>query len=272
PWNLSTPVLYYNADLFQARGLKPPTTWAEFANVSRALTTRATKGFIAVSDDWQFEQMVLSRGGRLVTEDGKPNFTSAEVVEALTYLQNLVKAGHAIPRSLGEQQYAVLDFLRTKAGMAIASIANWPDILPLSLTFRLGVAPLPRGTRTMVPFGGAQLVVMSSASDAEKAGAFAFWQFLMRPENIVTWTKASYYVPPRRSVLPLLNSWYAENPFRKTAFEQLDEAVSRPRVAGYGTWAIYLREAIERAIKDTNASPRSVLEEAQRRALAQSAR
>jgi ABC-type glycerol-3-phosphate transport system substrate-binding protein len=268
PWNASTPVLFYNADLFASKNLKPPTTWTEFAATAKALSTRATKGFIAFADDWQFEQMVLSRGGRLVTEDGKPNFASAEVVEALTFLQGLAKSGHAIPRSLGEQNYAMLDFLRTKAGMVIASIANWPDVLPLSITFKLGVAPLPKGTRTIVPFGGAQLVVLNGASDAEKAGAFAFWQYLMRPESITTWTKASYYIPVRRSAMTALRDWYAENPYRRTAFEQLDEAVSRPRAAGYSTWAIFLREAIERAIKDTNASPRVVLEQAQQRALA----
>lgn len=268
PWNSSTPVLYYNASLLKARGLAPPTTWAEFAAAAQSLTTRGTKGFIAVADAWQFEQMVLSRGGRLVTADGKPNFNSSEAVEALAFLQDLVKSGRAIPRSLGEAQFAMLDFVRTKAAMAIASIANWPDILPYSVAFELGAAPLPRGTRSVVPFGGAQLVVLKGASPEERAGAFAFWQYLMRPENVVAWTKASYYVPVRRSALPLLKDWYAENPYRRTAFEQLDEAVARPREPGFSTWTLILQEAIERALKDTRVSPRQALEEAQRRSLA----
>ncbi len=267
PWNSSTPVLFYNATMLKARNLKPPTTWPEFATVAKALTSRGTKGMIAFADSWQFEQMVLSRGGSVVTQDGKPNFTSKEVVEALQYLQDLVKAGYASPRSLGESQFAILDFVRTKAAMAIASIANWPDILPFSVAFELGAAPLPKGTRTIVPFGGAQLVVMKSASSDEQAGAFLFWQHLMKPENIVTWTKASYYVPVRRSVLPMLNDWYKENPYRKTAFEQFDEAVSRPRVAGYGVWKTYLEEAMERALKGGQDVKQS-LEEAQKRALA----
>ena len=187
PWNASTPVLFFNASQFRARGLKPPTTWSEFASVSKALSSRTAKGFLAIADSWQFEQMVLSRGGQVVTPDGKPNFTSKEVVDALEFLRDAVKSGSAIPRSLGEAQFAILDFVRTKAFMAIASIANWPDILPYSVAFELGAAPLPRGTRNVVPFGGAQLVIMKDSSAEEQAGAWAYWQYLMRPENIVSW-------------------------------------------------------------------------------------
>ena len=267
PWNASTPVLFYNASQFRAKGLKPPATWTEFASVSKALSSRTAKGFLAIADSWQFEQMVLSRGGNVVTSDGKPNFTSKEVVDALEFLRDQVNSGHAIPRSLGEAQFAILDFVRTKAFMAIASIANWPDILPFSVAFELGAAPMPRATRNVVPFGGAQLVVTKDSSANEQAGAWAYWQYLMRPDSIVSWTKASYYVPVRRSVLPLLNDWYKENPYRKTAFEQFDEAVPRPRVAGYATWKIFLEEAMEKVLKG-GADPKTALEEAQRRSLA----
>lgn len=268
PWNASTPVLFYNADLFKARNVKAPTTWTEFAAAAKALTTRGTKGMLAFADDWQFEQMVLSRGGKVVTDDGRPNFNSPEAVDALQFLQGLVKRGEAIPRSLGEAQFGVLDFVRTKAAMVIASIANWTDIQPYSVAFKLGVAPLPKGTKNIVPIGGAELVVLNSASPQARQGAFAFWQFLMRPENLATWTKATYYVPPRRSVLASLKDWYAENPYRKTAFEQFDQAVARPRVAGYATWKDFLAEAIEKCIKDPNQSVKGALDEAQRRALA----
>jgi ABC-type glycerol-3-phosphate transport system substrate-binding protein len=267
PFNSSTPVLFYNANLLRAKGLKPPTTWPEFALTAKALTARGIKGWIALADSWQFEQMVLSRGGNVVTDDGKPNFTSKEVVEALEFMRDRVREGSAVPRNLGESRFAILDFVRTKAGMAIASIANWPDILPFSVAFELGVAPLPKGTKAIVPFGGAQLVVTKDSSSEEQAGAFAFWQFLMKPDNIVSWTKASYYVPVRRSALPLLGDWYKQNPYRKIAFEQFDEAVSRPRVPGYATWKSYLEEAIEKAAKGA-AEPRAALEEAQKRALA----
>ncbi len=266
PWNASTPVLFYNASQLRARGLRPPATWTEFAVLAKNLSGRNGKGFIAVADSWQFEQMVLARGGNVVTSDGKPNFVSPEAIAALEFLSDLVRQNHAIPRSLGEAQFAILDFVRTKSFMVIASIANWPDLLPYSVAFELGVAPLPADKKRIVPFGGAQLVILKKAKPDEQAGAWAFWQYLMRTDSIVRWTKASYYVPVRRSALPLLNDWYKENPYRKVAFEQFDEAVSRPRTPQYATQRVILEEAIERVIKG-GADVRITLEEAQRRAL-----
>ena len=267
PWNSSTPVLYYNASLLRSKGLRPPNTWAEFATLAKTLTNRAGKGFIAVADSWQFEQMVLTRGGATVLPNGQANFSSKEVLESAQFLQDMVKQGTAIPRSLGEAQFAILDFVRTKAQMAIASIANWPDILPYSVAFELGAAPMPIVSKRVVPFGGAQLVVLKDTTPEERAGAWAFWQFLMNPQNIVKWTKASYYVPLRRSVLPLLADWYKENPYRKVAFDQFDEAVPRPRTPQYAAQKIILEEALERILKG-NADVKSTLEEAQKRALA----
>ncbi len=267
PWNSSTPVLFYNASLLKSKGLRPPNTWAEFGILARTLSNRTGKGFIAIADSWQFEQMVLTRGGNVVLPNGQPNFNSKEVLESAQFLQDLVKQGAAIPRSLGEAQFAILDFVRTKAHMAIASIANWPDILPYSVAFELGAIPMPIVSKRIVPFGGAQLVVLKDATPEERAGAWAFWQHLMKPENIVRWTKAGYYVPVRRSVLPLLNDWYKENPYRKVAFEQFDEAVPRPRTPQYAAQKIVLEEALERILKG-GTDVKSALEEAQRRALA----
>jgi sn-glycerol 3-phosphate transport system substrate-binding protein len=267
PWNSSTPVLFYNASLLRSRGLRPPNTWAEFATLAKTLTNRTGKGFIAIADSWQFEQMVLTRGGNVVLPNGQANFNSKEVLESAQFLQDLVRQGAAIPRSLGEAQFAILDFVRTKAHMAIASIANWPDILPYSVAFELGATPMPIVSKRIVPFGGAQLVVLKDATLEERAGAWAFWQHLMKPENIVRWTKAGYYVPVRRSVLPLLADWYKENPYRKVAFEQFDEAIPRPRTPQYAAQKVILEEALERILKG-GTDVKSALEEAQRRALA----
>ena len=88
----------------------------------------------------------------------------------------------------------------------------------------------------------------------------------MQPERIAEWVRASFYVPLRRSALPLLEGFYAENPFRKAAFEQLEFAVPRPRTPRFAVWRTYLEEALEKAVKG-GVDPRNALEEAQRKAL-----
>jgi sn-glycerol 3-phosphate transport system substrate-binding protein len=264
PFNTSTPVLFFNENQLRAKGLKPPSTWKEFAEVARALNTRNSKGFIALTESWTFEAMVTSRGGNLV-KDGKPNFTSPEVIEALEMLQGLGKGGIISVRNLAESTFAQLDFVRTKGMMVFASIANWPAAENFAFAFKLGVAPVPREPGGKVPLGGAQLVVVKGASAEQQKGALEFWKFLMEPENIAAWVKASYYVPLRRSAEPLLDGFYKENPYRKIAFQQVASAQPRPRVPQFATWRNALEEALERALK-SGVPAKQALEEAQRKA------
>ena len=266
PFNTSTPVLFYNLDAFRAKGLKAPRNWKEFEETARALTSRQAKGFIFVTDPqaWLFEAMVTSRGGSLVKEGG-PNLTAKEALEALGMLHRLNRAGALSVRSLAEATFAQLDFVRTKGMMVMASIANWPAAENFSFAFALGVAPVPRGEGGKVPMGGAQLVVLRGASEAQVRGAVEFWQYLMEPKNVARWVQASYYVPVRKSALPLLEGFYRENPFRKVAFEQVAYAQERPRLPQFSAWAAVLAEALEKSLKG-GVPPERALEEAQRKA------
>jgi sn-glycerol 3-phosphate transport system substrate-binding protein len=266
PLNTSTPVLFYNLDAFRAKGLKAPRNWKEFEEAAKALTSRQAKGFIFVTDPqaWLFEAMVTSRGGNLV-KDGKPNLTSKEALEALEMLDRLNRAGALSARSMAEATFAQLDFVRTKGMMVMASIANWPAAENFSFAFTLGVVPVPREPGGKVPMGGAQLVVLKGASEAQVRGALEFWKYLMEPRNVARWVEASYYVPVRKSAIPLLEGFYRENPFRKVAFEQIAHAQERPKEPQFTAWASLLAEALERSLKG-GVPPRKALEEAQRKA------
>jgi len=266
PWNSSTPVMYYNADALRRAGLTPPTTWEAFAETAAALTTRQAQGAMFVGDSWLFEMMVLSRGGDLVLADGTPNFDSSEALDALTMLQDLARAGHLAFYGANESTPAILTFVRTRTLLTFASIANWPDVRRFSVAFDVAAAPVPTTAGGRVPLGGAQLVVMRNAGAAERAGAFAFWLHLMEPENLALWIEDSYYIPVRRSVVPLLEDFYTEDPNRAAALEQLESAVPRPRIPEFNAWRRILDDAMERALRG-NQRPADALAEAQRRAL-----
>jgi sn-glycerol 3-phosphate transport system substrate-binding protein len=266
PWNSSTPVMFYNANALEQAGVAVPTTWEAFVEAAAALTSRRAQGVVFVGDSWLFEMMVRSLGGELVLEDGTPNFESEEATEALTLLQQLVRQRHLAFFGSAESTPAILSFIRTRANMAFASIANWPDVRRFSIGFDIAAAPVPMREGGSVPLGGAQLVVMRGASEAERAGAFAFWQHLMEPENLAKWIEASYYIPVRRAALPLLEDFYAADPNRAAALSQLELAVPRPRNPEFNAWRALIDEALERALRG-NQAPEAALAEAQRRAL-----
>ncbi len=266
PWTSSLPVLFYNATAFEQLGVAVPKTWEEFEAAAARLTTRQTEGYIHVSAAFIFEMMVSTRGGSVVTEEGRPNLNSPEAVDALAMLKRIADAGNATVRSFAELDVALVDFVRTKGMMAFASIAFWPQGQRYSVAFRPAVAPVPTGESAAVPLIGAQLVVLKRATEEERRGAVAFWQFLMEPEHQATWVEASYYLPTRLAALPLLEAWYHEDPSRRVALSQLENAVSRPRVGAYAVWQGFLEEALEKSLRG-GVPPEVALEEAQRRAL-----
>lgn len=196
PWNVSVPVLMYNAGTLKRAGVGAPQTWAEVEAVSRKLATGGRQPLVAAADAWTFEANVTSRGGSLVV-NGKPNLNGPEAVEALTQMSRMTSAGLAQPRNLSEAVRAAFDFARGHNVFVPASVANWTDARKLPF-FQLGIAPFPCekvGTCT-VPLGGAHLVVPKGASASQQAGAVAFWQFLMDPARLADWVKTTAYAPP----------------------------------------------------------------------------
>ena len=266
PWNASTPVMYYNADALRQAGVAPPTTWDAFAAAAAELTTRASQGAMFVGDSWLFEMMVLSRGGVLALDDGTPNLDGPEAIEALTMLHGLARERQLAFYGAAESTPAILSFVRTRNLMTFASIANWPDVRRFSVGFELAAAPVPMEAGGRVPLGGAQLVVMRGASEAQRVAAFDFWRFLVEPDNLARWVEASYYIPVRRSAIPLLDDFYAADPNRAAALAQLELAVPRPRIPQFDAWRRLLDDALERTLRG-NQPPQASLAEAQRRAL-----
>ncbi|WP_045233574.1 ABC transporter substrate-binding protein [Deinococcus pimensis] len=266
PWNVSVPVMYYNAGALRRAGVGAPRTLADLEAAARKLGGRGKKPLLTVADAWTFESLVAAQGGS-VTRDGKPNFTSPEVVAALDLLARMVQQGTAVGRTLDEAPRAAFDFARGQNSLVFASVANWPDFQKLALLFELGGAPMPCAQKCAVSVGGANVVVLKSASAQEQAGAVAFWKYLMEPANLRTWVERTFYVAPRRSVQGQLADFYAKNPYRAAAFAQLDSAVPRPKEPGYALWRLDLEEAISKATRG-GVPARQALEEAQRKALA----
>ncbi|GGK97957.1 ABC transporter substrate-binding protein [Deinococcus radiotolerans] len=265
PWNVSVPVLMYNAGTLKKAGLSTPGTWTQLEAVSRALATGGRRPLLATADAWTFEANVLSRGGALTSGD-RPRLDSPDAVEALTQLARMSAAAQAQPRTLNEATRAAFDFARGQNVFVLASVANWTDARKLPF-FNLGIASFPceKDGACTVPLGGATLAIPKGTPSAEQAGALAFWQYLMQPARLADWVKTTAYVPPRRAAAPLLEDWYAKNPQIRTAHAQIARAVPRPTTPEYAAWTALIEDAITQATTG-KLSAKAALDAAQTRA------
>ncbi len=241
PWASSTLLLFYNADAFRAKGLNPPKTWDEFATAAKALTNRTSKGAIFFTDAWIFGSMVSSRGGNLLGSDNLPTFDEATTISTLQFIKDLTPK-YAIIRTFGQANFAVVDFLRTKAFMVVVPTSAYP-FLPSSAPFQVGAVALPGKTIA----GETQLVTFKSNSSEQNKGAFEFWQYLVKPENLAKFDKQSYYLPVRKSAVKLLGD-FANNAVMKAGLEALDRSYNLPHLVDFQDWRAILENQLERCL------------------------
>lgn len=239
PFNRSTPIAYYNVRMFKEAGVSPPKTWQELVEVSKRLTVRDgddTKvwGFELPVDWWFWFGMLHQAGGSLLTADGKhAAFQQEPGIRALELLVRLVKEDKVMKNPPGRDfnawEVANNDFLNEKVAMIWTSTA-FLRYFSDHAKFEVGTAFLPGDKKRAVPTGGTFFVVMDKKSAAEKLAGWTFVRWMTEPEQTAYWSKATGYMPVRRSALesPELKSFYAKNPNYQTSIDQLEVAVKFP--------------------------------------------
>lgn len=158
PQNMSSPVIYFNRDLFVAAGLPDPGagwTWAEFVATARMLT-RDLDGD-AVIDQYGFgvapslvraAPFVWMNGGELIDSPVAPTrltLDSPATQEALAWFVALQTEHHVAPDSVAEAAESTLSrFLNGRLAMYMESRRVTPEFRLID-AFDWDVAPLPLG-------------------------------------------------------------------------------------------------------------------------------
>jgi sn-glycerol 3-phosphate transport system substrate-binding protein len=238
PFNRSTPIAYYNRDVFAAAGLSPPTTWQELRAVAEQLTVRSDGqterwGFEVPIDWWFWMGLLYQAGGRLLTADGAAaELDSQAGEEALNLWVDMVADGHMRPppgRDYNAWEVTNSDFIQGRAAMIWTSTA-FLAYLTENAPFPVGVAPLPGGARRAVPTGGTFFVMLRDADEGAKEAAWACLSFMMEPEQTAYWSRRTGYLPVNRRALdlPEMRALYEADPNYRVAYDQLEVAVPFP--------------------------------------------
>lgn len=264
PFNKSVPVFYYNADLLKRAGFdRFPSDWSEYRAACRAVKSLGVWPTSWPIDVWYFGTMLYQEGGKLVdARSGRPDFNSPAGVEVLEYLVGLVR-DTLFYLNPGFQRQD--EFLAGNVAMIPASVVSWA-FMKGRPAFRMSVAPFPRGTRKAVIIAGTNVGMFRKVSPAQKKLGWEFIRWFLQPDNQARWTRASYYLPTRRSavLVPGFQSFLVENPGYDRILEQLDYADTEPRNREWFTGRYYLTDALEEALRGER-SAQSALDNAAQR-------
>ncbi len=236
-FNSSTPIVYYNADMFAAAGLdEPPPEWnfSQFLEYCEAIEASGVDFCVTFGTvGWYFEQILANSGGLYFNENNGRTGRATEVmfnqgqgVEVFDFLTGLIADGHA--PNLGNT-WTDTDsvFFAEEAAMIFDSTAGARGFQD-NADFEVKTAFIPHSDsseRNGVVIGGAALWLIDSGDEAENAAAWDFMRFMAAADQQVTWHTGTGYFPVRvdlqGSPPPDLATFWDENPNFVTAIEQL---------------------------------------------------
>jgi sn-glycerol 3-phosphate transport system substrate-binding protein len=237
PFNSSTPVLYYNKDLFEKAGLDPndpPATWEEMGEATKKLRDAGVAcGFTTAWPSWiQLENLGARHGQTFATNNNGFDGLDTELeIDGPLYVKHVTQLGEwQKTRQFdygGRTNKATPKFTGGECAMFTESSAGFGNIKN-SVQFDWGIAPLPYwAAETSEPsntiIGGASLWVMNGKEEEVYDGVAAFFSYLSQPEVQAKWHQESGYLPitPASAQLTEQQGFYAANPGTDVALKQM---------------------------------------------------
>jgi sn-glycerol 3-phosphate transport system substrate-binding protein len=237
PFNVSTPILYYNKDLFRAAGLDPevaPKTWPEVGAAAKRL--RAAGAACGLTTSWpswiNVENLSAFHNMPLATQangfgglDAELTFNNPLVVRHIAQLAEWQTT--KVFDYSGRGQSAEPRFQKGECGIFIGSSGTRADIKANS-KFEVGYGMMPywpdvNGAPQNTIIGGATLWVLRDRPRTEYAGVAKFFAFLSKPEVQAAWHQNTGYLPITRAAFDLTRAqgFYDRNPGAAISIEQM---------------------------------------------------
>lgn len=232
-YTFSTPVLFYNADLFRKAGLnpdQPPKTWAEVKTAARAIVDKTDADGIATgifgpsAGDWLFQGLVRSNDGGVLSADRKAlTFAEPAAVEAVAMLRDLYAAG----------VYTNLDVTAAMDSMAAGTVGMYLQtsavqgylVKGATGNFDLRASTMPRfGHKAVRPNNSGSALVIMSADPLKQRAAWELMKFMTSRHAYTVITSEIGYLPLREDIVDdpkYLGDWVKAHPLVQPNLEQL---------------------------------------------------
>lgn len=246
PFNSSTPILYYNKDMFEKAGLTevPDSFPAIEAAGDALLNGGGAKEVISLAIyGWFFEQFTCKQQKNYVDQgNGREGIASAVEfdsngagVNTLTAWKSLADKGYAPNVGRGGDA-GLADFSSGKSAMTLGSTASLKQILnDVNGKFEVGTAYFPKvsdNDQGGVSIGGGSLWALNNEDADKQAAVWEFVKFLVSAESQAYWNAQTGYFPVTVAAHdePVFQENIAIYPQFQTAIDQLHD--SSPESAG----------------------------------------
>jgi len=200
----SARAMYYNKDILAAAGVEVPTTWEELEAACAAIKAYNPDiypwGVDMTTDEGQacFAYYIWNNGGDFTDAEGNWTLNSAENVEAIEFIIDMVNKGYTNSSPATETRYANQDmFGAGKVAMMIG-----PNSIPTycaegGYEVNYGVASIPSNTGVSVSQGVMDRFMCfdNGYTEEELAAVTTFFDFFYEDERYSDWVIMEGFLP-----------------------------------------------------------------------------
>ncbi|MBI3521875.1 MAG: extracellular solute-binding protein [Chloroflexi bacterium] len=280
PFQRAIAAMYQNDALLREINRTAPRTWSEFEDVARAATKRGPDGRAARSG-WAvtlgastFESWVVSRGGKLLSDDGRTvAWDGREGLDSLQLFQKLLGEQVAyVPKGFDYET----DFAAGRVAFVHESSSFRPFLTAAMRTpvpWSLQSVPQSDATRGRTIAYGPSVVVYRSTPEKQLA-AWLFVRWFSDKEQTAEWSAATAGLPLRKSAstTDALKRVWGTDTQGKQAFDLASASVPEPNVRGSLDIRAVIEELLvsvatrpipdlDRALKDAGARANAILKD-----------
>lgn len=282
PFTKSLFVMYTNLDVLKSAGITtPPKTWAEFEDAVKKATVKDASGkttrygWAQPTDASNFNAMVLSMGGKLMSDDNKTvAWDGKEGLAVLQMVQRLWSGGYAYTPTGFDWQN---DFAQSKLAFTMGSTSSRPFIeaaMKTPVNWQIAAPPQANPASTKTVQYGANITVFKTTPQKQLA-CWLFIKWFTETQQTADWATKSFYMPIRKTAgdSDVMKTYFQKEPQAKQAFDLIGNSVPEPNVRGqqdirdviFNMWTSVAKGKAtpEQAIKDAGAKANQILKDAQ---------
>lgn len=246
PFNSSTPILYYNKDMFEKAGItEVPDSLEGIGEIGQQLLDNGGAGEAMSMGiyGWFFEQLISKQGLEYANNgNGRKEAATAVAFDENGAAKNIL----TVWKDLNDKGFAPIvgkggdaglaDFSAGKSAITLGSTASLKQILQdVNGKFEVGTAYFPKVSSSDeggVSIGGASLWALDNQDPKKLRATWEFIKFLIFPESQAYWNAQTGYFPVTVAAQEeeTFKQNVAEYPQFQTAIDQLHD--SAPEYAG----------------------------------------
>lgn len=199
PFNKSTEVLFYNADLLKQYGIKVPTTLDELKEAAKTIYEKSNHEIVGAGFDSLNNYYAIGMKNKGVDFTKELDLTGDASKEVIKYYADGIRDGYF--RTAGSDKYLSGPFQNKKIAMYVGSSAGESFVAKgaKEAGYEYGIAPRPE--KYNLQQGTDIYMFEGSTTEEQRTAAFLYLKFLSSADSQLYWAQQTGYIPTIASVL-----------------------------------------------------------------------